>query len=239
MSADATRGMPSAANAIVILIPGLWMPDFVLWPAQRRLERAGYAVRRFAYPSWRRGLDANVAALARCLAALPAAPATPIHLVGHSLGGLLILQLLAHGAAASIGRVVLLGSPALGSHGAERLLDSRWGTLLAGRTLADWRAESQANSLADSLTNSRPALPRGIEIGVIAGTRGVGLGRLLGGLAQPNDGAVALAETRLPEAADFIALHVSHSGMLVSAACAGQVASFLESGRFIHAGVDA
>lgn len=227
MPADAPRGMPSAANATVILIPGLWMPDLVLWPAQRRLEGAGYAVRRFAYRSWRRGLDANVAALARCLAALPATPATGIHLVGHSLGGLLILQLLARGAGGRIGRAVLLGSPVLGSHGAERLLASRCGALLAGRTLADWRAAP------------RPALPRGIEIGVIAGTRGVGLGRLLGGLAQPNDGAVALAETRLPEAADFIALDVSHSGMLVSAACADQVASFLESGRFDHAGLHA
>jgi hypothetical protein len=73
-----------------------------------------------------------------------------------------------------------------------------------------------------------------VAIGVLAGTRRVGLGRLVPGLPLPNDGVVALAETRLPGAADFIALPVAHSEMLASRRCAAQIAAFLESGRFRH-----
>lgn len=211
--------MAPAPPSTVILVPGLWMPAAVLLPWQWRLQAAGHAVRRFAYPSWRNGLSANVEALARCLADTPG---RPIHLVGHSLGGLLILSLLARGRDERLGRAVLLGSPALGSHAAARLGASAWGARLVGRSLADW------------LRAPPPTLMPGIEAGIIAGTRSLGLGRLLGGLPRPNDGAVAVAETRLPGAADFITLPVSHSGMLLSAACAAQVAHFLAHGRFRH-----
>lgn len=219
--------MASASSATVILIPGLWMPAAVLLPWQWRLQAAGHTVRRFAYPSWRNGLAANVEALARYLADTPG---RPIHLVGHSLGGLLILSLLARGRDEALGRVVLLGSPALGSHAAARLGATAWGARLLGRSLADWLAELPPNQPP----TLPPALPPGIEAGVIAGTRSLGLGRLLGGLPRPNDGAVAVAETRLPGAADFITLPVSHSGMLLAPTCAAQVNHFLAQGRFRH-----
>lgn len=211
--------MAPASPSTVILVPGLWMPAAVLLPWQWRLQAAGHAVRRFAYPSWRNGLAANVEALARCLAETPG---RPIHLVGHSLGSLLILSLLARGRDERLGRAVLLGPPALGSHAAARLQASAWGARLVGRSLVDW------------LSVPPPALPPGTEAGIIAGTRSLGLGRLLGGLPRPNDGAVAVAETRLSGAADFITLPVSHSGMLFSAACAAQVAQFLAQGCFHH-----
>lgn len=211
--------MAPASPATVILVPGLWMPALILLPWQWRLQAAGLAVRRFAYPSWRNGLAANVEALARCLADTPG---RPIHLVGHSLGGLLILGLLARGRDERLGRAVLIGSPALGSHAAACLGASVWGARLRGRSLADWQAAPP------------PALPAGAEAGVIAGSRSLGLGRLLGGLPRPNDGAVAVAETRLAGAADFITLPASHSGLLLSAACAAQIAHFLARGRFRH-----
>jgi len=80
----------------------------------------------------------------------------------------------------------------------------------------------------------RPNLPAAVEIGLIAGTLSIGIGRLFPGLAQPNDGIVALRETALPEARATVVLDVNHSGMLISRACAEQVASFLETGRFVQ-----
>jgi len=211
--------MAPASSATVILIPGLWMPAAVLLPWQWRLQAAGHDVRRFAYPSWRNGLADNVEALARCLADTPG---RPIHLVGHSLGGLLILSLLARGCDERLGRTVLLGSPALGSHAAARLGANAWGARLIGRCLADWLDELPPNQ------------PPGIEAGSIAGTRSLGFGRLLGGLPKPNDGVVAVVETWLPGASDLITLPVSHSGMLLAATCTAQVNHFLAQGRFRH-----
>jgi hypothetical protein len=70
-------------------------------------------------------------------------------------------------------------------------------------------------------------------LGVVAGTRVFGLAALLAGrLPGPSDGAVMVAETRVPGAADHLTLPVSHSGMLLSAAVARQTVAFLERGCF-------
>jgi len=74
----------------------------------------------------------------------------------------------------------------------------------------------------------------GRELGVIAGDRATGMGRLLGSLDGPSDGTVAVRETDLPGATDSVRLHVSHSGMVFSREVASQVAAFLREGRFDH-----
>ena len=73
----------------------------------------------------------------------------------------------------------------------------------------------------------------GREIGVIAGSRSRGLGRVVArGLPTPNDGVVTVAETELAAACDRIVLPVSHSGMLFSRGVARQSAAFLRAGKF-------
>jgi len=56
----------------------------------------------------------------------------------------------------------------------------------------------------------------------------------LGGLPDPNDGVVAVEETKIPGLHDQIVLNVSHSGMLISASVAKQVCMFLQNGNFSH-----
>jgi pimeloyl-ACP methyl ester carboxylesterase len=203
----------------VILIHGLWMRGVVLLPQQRWLRTAGFAVRRFSYPSWRDGLADNVRLLAGCIAATPGAV---IHLVAHSLGGLVALQMLSQRVDTRIRRVVLLGTPYAGCHCGFALAATPLRAALLGRTFWDWFGQP------------RPTLPT-VEIGVIAGTRRISGGRLIRGLARPNDGLIAVAETQVAAATDSITLPVSHSGLLVSRACAAQVADFLRTGSFSHA----
>jgi len=203
----------------VILIHGLWMHGLVLLPHQHWLRAGGFAVRRFSYPSWRGGLADNVRLLSNFV---NETPGNVIHLVAHSLGGLVALKMLAQEHDARIRRVVLMGTPYAGCHCGFTLAATPVLAGLVGRTFKDW------------FSLPRPASPPAVEIGVIAGTRPVGLGRLIPGLARPNDGLVAVDETRIAAARDSIALNVSHSGMLVSRACAGQIANFLRTGSFIH-----
>jgi hypothetical protein len=77
------------------------------------------------------------------------------------------------------------------------------------------------------------AIPPGVEAGAIAGSRGLGLGRLVGlDVPLPNDGVVAVEETEHPQLADHLVMPIAHSAMLVSGAVARQVAAFLAHGRF-------
>jgi alpha-beta hydrolase superfamily lysophospholipase len=75
----------------VVLVPGLWMPAVALALLASRLGRQGYAARLFAYRG-RGSFEANVERLASFARDHLAGRAA--HFVGHSLGGLLILQAL-------------------------------------------------------------------------------------------------------------------------------------------------
>lgn len=206
----------------VILVHGLWMPAAIFAVQGHWLERLGYRVLRFGYPSVRNPLAQNAQALQRCIAATAA---TDIHLVGHSLGGLVILAMLGQTPDPRLRRAVLLGSPCLDSHCARRLARIPGMSALLGQSIADWLARPAGTTVAP---------PSAVAIGVLAGTRSFGLGRIVPGLPRPNDGVVAVAEAQLPGAADAVNLPVAHSEMLVSRRCTEQIAAFLETGRFLR-----
>jgi hypothetical protein len=72
----------------------------------------------------------------------------------------------------------------------------------------------------------------GRDLGIIAGDLSLGLGRLFGDVAVPNDGTISVDETKLVGATDHIVLPISHTGMLFSTETAKQTARFLTHGRF-------
>lgn len=208
--------MTPADGGRIVLVHGLWLNSLAMLLLGRRLERCGFAVTRHGYQSVRRGLREN----ARRLAAVCEKSGEPSHLVGHSLGGLLIMTMLRNHPQVKVRRVVLLGSPYANSaaaHGMAQFATSRG---LLGRTIQDW------------LRQPRPPVPDGVELGVIAGDLSIGLGRLVAHLPKPNDGVVILDETHVPGAADSIVMHTSHTAMLVSPAVARAVCAFLKNGSF-------
>jgi hypothetical protein len=71
------------------------------------------------------------------------------------------------------------------------------------------------------------------ELGVIGGDRCIGIGQLVfGKLAQPNDGTVALDETRSTEVNRHLTVPHSHFGMIYSKDVAEAVCHFLKDGEF-------
>ncbi len=213
------RRQPDPSAVTVILVHGLWLHGIALMAQRHWLSRNGFYVRTFSYPSVRRSLNANSRALSSYISKTPG---ETINLVGHSLGGLVILNMLAEIPDPRIRRVVLMGSPCGGSHCASALLRKPGLSTIVG------------HSLRDALMRNHWQIPANVEVGVLAGNRSVGLGRIVPGLPIPNDGTVSVGETRLSGSHDSIVLPVSHSEMLVSKSCARQVASFLEDGHFIH-----
>ena len=202
----------------VVLVHGLWTHGLVMELMRRRIARRGYRVTAYSYPSMR----LTVAEDAERLAAYCRSLAAPrVHLVGHSMGGLLVLRVLEGATGFAPGRVVLTGTPVSGSHAARRLARLPGGRTSLGRSMPDWM---EATPCADH---------EGRDIGVIAGRKSVGLGRLVApDLERPCDGVVSVAETRFPAMRDHIVLDVTHSGMLISRAVAHQIACFLRNGAF-------
>jgi pimeloyl-ACP methyl ester carboxylesterase len=206
----------SAATAVV-LVHGIWMTSLELLWLSHRLRRCGLCPLHFRYPSLRSPPAANAERLHRFTAALGA---ECVHFVGHSLGGIVLLYLFEHFPAQPPGRVVLLGTPAQGSGVARRLARhpaTRW---LIGR------------GGAAGLLGGAPAWSADRDLGVIAGTRGVGIGRLLGGLTGPSDGTVALAETRVAGARAELRVDASHIGLVFNPRVAAATCRFLQHGDF-------
>lgn len=184
---------------------------------RRRLQRQGYQTHTFSYPSVCGDLEEIADALARQISTLGV---ERVFLVGHSLGGLVLLTMLARHRAVHVHRAVLLGSPCRDSYTARKIVRIPLFGRIIGRPLRQW------------LERPLPD-PQGMpEIGVIAGNRPLGIGGPLLGLQKPHDGLVAVSETYWPWSADSVTLRVAHMQMLTSSECLHQAVHFLETGAF-------
>ncbi|MCC6472317.1 MAG: alpha/beta fold hydrolase [Burkholderiales bacterium] len=201
----------------LILLHGLWMGGWTMAWLAHALREAGFETRVLSYHSMTQAPQAHLEALAR---EVSAAPGRRVHLLGHSMGGVLVLDYLGAGADPRLARALLLATPATGCQAARDLERHTWGRMLLGESLGLWRAAAPG------------AIDPGLEIGAIAGDAPFGLGALFLSLPSPNDGVVTVEETRLPALRDHCVLPVSHTGMLLSSEVARQAAAFLARGRF-------
>jgi len=201
----------------VVLVPGLWMPAVVMVLLGARLSRRGYAPIRFRYPS-RRPIEGSIESLARFARQLPGS--APIHFVGHSLGGVLILDMLGRHPEVPAASVVLLGAPVRGSL-AGRLFGARaFGRWMLGASRPLWERREAVWS--------RPA-----PLGVIAGTVPLGLGRAVEGrMPGENDGVVCVEETEVKGMTARTLVPLGHSALIVSRRVADLVARFMAQGSF-------
>lgn len=209
----------------VICTHGIYSHSIGMMLIKRRLEREyGMRVFRFNYKSVRGTLDENATALADFIRKLGL---DSTHLIGHSLGGVIALRMLANNPDAVPGRLVCLGSPLCGSRAAEFMSARQWAEPMVGHTLRAGVVHEAANEWGSHVCETR-------DIGVIAGTVPMGFGMLFAKFEEPNDGTVALSETRLEGAKDHLVLDVSHKGFLVSSDVVDQAAAFLKRGEFLR-----
>ena len=195
----------------VVIAPGLWMPSAAMALLAARLAGHGYSARVFRY-SGRRPYESNIDALARF------ARDTPFF-VGHSLGGVLILDMLNRHPEVQAAAAVLIGSPVRGCFAGRRLGTAELGRWMMGASRPLWE--------------ERPARwTRAAPLGVIAGTTPLGLGRAFGPLPGVNDGVVRVDETTVEGMTERVLLPQGHSVLVVSARVGELTARFLAAGRF-------
>ena len=204
---------------VVVLIHGIWMTGAEMMILRRRLSRCGFDCYNFRYQSLRRTPRENAVNLNSYLQTISA---DVVHLVAHSLGGIVLLHLFDKYPQQKPGRVVMLGTPIRGSEVAQKMASSHWMKRLLGR------------STERGLLGDAPRWQSTRELGMIAGRQGFGLGKLvmLGKLQQPNDGTVRLDATYSNGIKEHSALPYSHHGMLFARPVAQAVCKFLQSGSF-------
>jgi len=216
----------AAAADTVILLHGLARSPLSLIRLEVALRSEGYSVQNLDYSS----RSAEIAALAESTLG-PVFAAAPtdgrrIHIVTHSLGGILVRQYLHdHGVPAALGRVVMLAPPNEGSEVVDRMRDWKLFQLVNGP------AGSELGTRATDRPRALGPLPDGVEVGVIAGDRTFNplMSQFLPG---PNDGKVTVAATHLAGEAGHVTLHASHTWIMWKGDAIGQVKTFLSEGRF-------
>lgn len=199
----------------VVLLHGIWLRGFTLGLLGRRLRAAGHEVTCYDYASVTRSPEEGMDRVASYIDSLPPGR---VSLVGHSLGGLLALNLAERGLGRELGRIVCLGTPLRGSS--------------VARTMTGWSPLRWTLGAASDLLCAGLREPPSAEVGMIAGRLPVGLGALIPGLVQPHDGTVAVDETRMEGLRDHAVVDTTHAGLLLSDRVARMTAHFLAHGRF-------
>lgn len=192
----------------VILLHGLGAIRLVMSRLALILRRSGYDVSNWGYRSTWGSIDSHAKAFQdRFGQALYGGIGRRLHIVAHSMGGIVARRVIADRRPVNLERMVMLGPPNSGSHVARRLA----GPL--GRVCRPLRELSDApNSYVRRLEE-----PRDIEIGIIAAAL---------------DRVVKLDSTSLACQSDHIVLPGHHGMLPWRRDTANQVIHFLQSGRF-------
>ncbi len=200
----------------VILLHGLWLRGIAMSYLSRRLDAAGFDAQTFDYATVRDGIDVASGRLRDLIGTFGS---SQVHLVGHSLGGLVAALIVQRHPELIDGRIVCLGAPLRGSAAARSLKGIPGGSAMLGRSI-------------ELLENGLERWDGPQQLGVIAGRLPIGLGFLLGGVTAPHDGTVAVEETRLPGITDHRVISAAHTGLVYSDLAAQHTIAFLRGGRF-------
>lgn len=226
LTALLVAGALAARADTVVLVHGLGRGPLSMARLVAALERDGHTVRNIGYASQKDTLPVAAEAVFGPVFR-EAAHGETIHVVTHSMGGILLRWYLhERGVPAALGRVVMLGPPNQGSEIVDHL--------------GDWRLFHAINGPAGVRLGTSPedapqalgAWPAKVELGVIAGDRSWNpiFSALIPGA---DDGKVSVRRTHLAGEADHVTVAASHTWLMWRGAVVGRVREFLRDGRFV------
>lgn len=201
----------NSAREWVVVVHGFATPNWVMRPLARKIEKAGYSVHRWTYPSFFSPIAPHAARFRKFLQQ-DMRNYDKVHVVTHSMGAIILRAAMAldsdhHSAFPNLGRVVMIAPPNLGSPMA------RWFSPILGWVFQPIR---DLSTHPESYVNQLPA-PLGLEIGIIAGK---------------FDALVPPSYTRLPVPNVSVVQAASHNSFLISSTTAKLAIRFLKSGSF-------
>ena len=206
-----------------VLLHGITRSSTSLRALQGAIEREGYAALNLDYRSRHLPLADLAEAIHPAVSRFAETTPGALHVVGHSMGGLLARVYLTRHRPARLGRVVMLGTPNGGSQIADLL--RHWASYRfvcgpAGQQL---------------LTAQSPELLAALgtvdyELGVIAGNRPMNPLAAVWLLPGPNDGKVSVESTRLAGMADHLVIPTSHTRLASHPQAMAATLRFLRGG---------
>ncbi len=188
----------------MLLVHGLWRTPLSFLLMVRRLRGWGYQTKQFGYAAVTQEYDAIVCRLVSRLERLAADG--PYAVIGHSLGGVLLRSALARVGGPAPQHLVMLGTPnrpprlaqVFGVHWVYRRIMGECGV-----------------NLSSPLFYAGLPLPD-VPYTIVAGTAGP-TGRWSPFGDAPNDGIVAVSETRIRDEDALVVLPVTHTFMMNNA----------------------
>ncbi len=208
----------------VLLIHGLALTKHCLWPLERFLRRQGYVVYNLDYHSRKMRIEALAeSVMPGAFAWFSGQGIQTVHVITHSMGGILLRGFVRARQPASLGRVVMICPPNQGSELVDLLGGYSWFQRYFGP------AGCQLGTGEGSFP--RPLGPVSFPLGVLGGNHSsLVWGRFFPGA---NDGKVAVERMRVEEMADFLVLPpYSHTLILYRKPVWLQALHFLRHGCF-------
>lgn len=204
--------MPKRGEKVVVLVHGLGANRLMMWLLAQRLAWRDYRVVNWGYRSIMRTVENHGLNLFHDLADLDAdTNVKEVHLVTHSLGGIVARAALTHGKIDKLKRMVMLCPPNRGS---------RWATVFGPLLKPVCGTVDQLATRPDSYVNTLPLPEEGPEVGIIAAA---------------YDPLVAIDSTFLGVERDHLIWpYVTHTGVLFRTGVAEQIAHFLNRGEFLR-----
>jgi triacylglycerol lipase len=211
----------------VILLHGMGRMKASMRKVETYLHDNGYETINVNYPTTKEPIEELSDNLQRCVETYCIDTTKRVHIVTHSLGGIVARYYLTGNSLPEGSRVVMMAPPNRGSEISDKLLNFppyEWLNGPAGMQLTT-DSSSIPNSLADNPS---------VEIGILTGTKSNDpwFNHLFSG---EHDGKVTVESAKLDHMKDFKLHPVTHTFIMKSDAVVEDIYHFIKHGRFTAA----
>lgn len=211
-----------ATGERVVLLHGLIRSPASMEKLEGELVQHGFEVSNIGYPSREFPIE-ELSTMVKDLITDENKGAEKIHVVTHSMGGIIIRYIQENDPIEKLGRVVMLSPPNGGSEVVDKLGDS---------FLYDWingPAGSQLGTDETSLVSQWG--PVEFELGIITGDRSINL-ILSTMIPGDDDGKVSIESAKVEGMKAFKVVHASHPFIMKKDGVIQDTILFLREGRF-------
>lgn len=214
------RKLTPMSGEVVVLVHGICRSSKSMNKLKKHLREQGLQTYSFDYPSTRIPIEESADCLQQVLSSMEGVER--IHLIGFSLGGLVVRSCLHRHPSDRIGRVLLIGTPNRGAELADTFRSNLLFKLIFGHP-------GQQLSCTDLGVAATLPAPAG-EFAVIAGARNAdgGYNPLITG---DDDGTVGLNSARLPGACDFLIVNGLHPFLIGQKETLAAACSYIQTGK--------